>query len=153
MISSFLLLASLITLCKDFYNRVYKLQEDKWDLELATGTKELEINELKEHVNDQRGKLYVSLFLLFISVQTLTFTLSLHYSISIVPPLKKVSKYQTQLEKMRQWTYKLAKMDMRGALKPVSKEIKLDEKLVSTFLLSLFRLDHLFPNSLSNSNL
>ena len=50
---------------------------------------------------------------------------------SIVPPLKKVSKYQTQLEKMRQWTYKLAKMDMRGALKPVSKEIKLDEKLVS----------------------
>ncbi|XP_017492841.1 PREDICTED: troponin I 2-like, partial [Rhagoletis zephyria] len=95
---------ALINLCKEYHNRVYKLQEDKWDLELATGTKELEINELKEHVNDQRGKF-------------------------IVPPLKKVSKYQTQLEKMRQWTYKLAKMDMRGALKPVSKEIKLDEKL------------------------
>ena len=51
------LLGALINLCKEYHNRVYKLQEDKWDLELATGTKELEINELKEHVNDQRGKL------------------------------------------------------------------------------------------------
>lgn len=53
---------------------------------------------------------------------------------SIVPPLKKVSKYQTQLEKMRQWTYKLAKMDMRGGLKPVKKEIDLGEKEVSHVL-------------------
>lgn len=29
---------------------------------------------------------------------------------------------------MRQWTYKLAKMDMRGGLKSVRKEIKLDDK-------------------------
>lgn len=50
------------------------------------------------------------------------------YFSSIIPPLKKVSKYQTQLEKMRQWTYKLAKMDMRGALKSVRKEIELDDK-------------------------
>ena len=49
---------------------------------------------------------------------------------SIVPPLKKVKNYQEQLEKMRQWTFKLAKMDMRGGLKPVKKEIELDEKLV-----------------------
>lgn len=46
-----------------------------------------------------------------------------------MPPLKKVSKYQTQLEKMRQWTYKLAKMDMRGGLKSVRKEIALDDKV------------------------
>lgn len=52
---------------------------------------------------------------------------------SIVPPLKKVSKYQTQLEKMRQWTYKLAKMDMRGGLKQVKKEIELDDKLVNYY--------------------
>ena len=45
---------------------------------------------------------------------------------SIIPPLKKVSKYQTQLEKMRQWTYKLAKMDMRGGLKSVRKEFDLE---------------------------
>jgi hypothetical protein len=38
---------------------------------------------------------------------------------------------------MRQWTYKLAKMDMRGALKPVKKEIVLDEKEVFKFLLIL----------------
>ena len=30
---------------------------------------------------------------------------------------------------MRQWTYKLAKMDMRGALKSVRKEIELDDKV------------------------
>jgi len=93
--------ANLIQVCKDYHNRIFKLNEDKWDLELVTCIKEWEINDLQSRVNDQRGKF-------------------------IIPPLKKVSKYQTQLEKMRQWTYKLAKMDMRGALKPVKKEIDLE---------------------------
>jgi len=95
--------ANLIQVCKEYHNRIFKLNEDKWDLELVTCIKEWEINDLQSRVNDQRGKF-------------------------IIPPLKKVSKYQTQLEKMRQWTYKLAKMDMRGALKPVKKEIELDDK-------------------------
>jgi len=93
--------ATLISICKEYHNRIYKLNEDKWDLELITCLKEYEINDLASRVNDQRGKF-------------------------MVPPLKKVSKYQTQLEKMRQWTYKLAKMDMRGGLKPVKKELELD---------------------------
>lgn len=93
--------ATLIAICKEYHNRIYKLNEDKWDLELVTCLKEYELNDLQSRVNDQRGKF-------------------------IVPPLKKVSKYQTQLEKMRQWTYKLAKMDMRGGLKPVKKEFELD---------------------------
>jgi len=95
--------ASLMAICKEYYNRIYKLNEDKWDLELVTCIKEYEISDLASRVNDMRGKF-------------------------IVPPLKKVSKYQTQLEKMRQWTYKLAKMDMRGGLKPVKKELELDVK-------------------------
>jgi len=70
---------------------------------LATTIKEYEINELASRVNDMRGKF-------------------------IIPPLKKVSKTATQLEKMRQWTFKLAKMDMKGGLKPVKKEIVLDAK-------------------------
>ncbi|KAH7644750.1 troponin I 4 [Dermatophagoides farinae] len=90
-------------ICKQYHNRIYKLNEDKWDLELITCLKEYEIADLQSRVNDMRGKF-------------------------IIPPLKKVSKYQTQLEKMRQWTYKLAKMDMRGALKSVKKEIELDDK-------------------------
>lgn len=89
--------ATLISICKEYHNRIYKLNEDKWDLELAVCLKEYEITDLSSRVNDMRGKF-------------------------IIPPLKKVSKYQTQLEKMRQWTYKLAKMDMRGGLKPVKKE-------------------------------
>jgi len=89
--------ATLISVCKEYHNRIYKLNEDKWDLELCTCLKEYEINDLAGRVNDSRGKF-------------------------IIPPLKKVSKYATQLEKMRQWTYKLAKMDMRGGLKPVKKE-------------------------------
>lgn len=36
-----------MSLCKEYHNRIYKLQEDKWDLELATGTKELEVSNLK----------------------------------------------------------------------------------------------------------
>lgn len=39
---------------------------------------------------------------------------------------------------MRQWTYKLAKMDMRGALKPVKKEIELDDKMVKLNLLEMY---------------
>ncbi|KAH9417974.1 troponin I 4-like [Dermatophagoides pteronyssinus] len=93
----------LTEICKEFHNRIYKLNEEKWDLELITCVKEYEIADLQSRVNDMRGKF-------------------------IIPPLKKVSKYQTQLEKMRQWTYKLAKMDMRGALKSVKKEIELDDK-------------------------
>nr|XP_027206086.1 troponin I-like [Dermatophagoides pteronyssinus] len=96
--------AALIAICKEYHNRIYKLNEEKWDLELAVCLKEYEIQDLQSRVNDMRGKF-------------------------IIPPLKKVSKYQTQLEKMRQWTYKLAKMDMRGGLKQVKKEIELDEKL------------------------
>jgi len=98
--------ATLISICKEYHNRIYKLNEDKWDLELATCIKEYEISDIQSRVNDMRGKF-------------------------IVPPLKKVSKYQTQLEKMRQWTYKLAKMDMRGGLKPVKKEIDLGEKEIT----------------------
>ncbi|XP_054158602.1 troponin I-like [Oppia nitens] len=95
--------ASLIAICKEYYNRIYRLNEEKWDLELITCIKEYEINDLQSRVNDMRGKF-------------------------IIPPLKKVSKYQTQMEKMRQWTYKLAKMDLKGGLKPVKKEIDLGEK-------------------------
>ncbi|CAG2111992.1 unnamed protein product, partial [Medioppia subpectinata] len=102
---------TLMAICKEYYNRIYRLNEDKWDLELVTCIKEYEvrgegsgvgseINDLQSRVNDMRGKF-------------------------IIPPLKKVSKYQTQLEKMRQWTYKLAKMDLKGGLKPVKKEIDL----------------------------
>ncbi|XP_075589891.1 troponin I isoform X3 [Dermatophagoides farinae] len=96
--------SALIAACKEYHNRIYKLNEEKWDLELVVCLKEYEIQDLQSRVNDMRGKF-------------------------IIPPLKKVSKYQTQLEKMRQWTYKLAKMDMRGGLKQVKKEIELDEKL------------------------
>jgi len=95
--------ATLMSMCKEYYNRIYKLNEDKWDLELVTCIKEYEINDLQSRVNDMRGKF-------------------------IIPPLKKVSKYQTQLEKMRQWTYKLAKMDLKGGLRPVKKELDLGEK-------------------------
>ena len=67
------------------------------------------------------------------------------FSLSIIPPLKKVSKYQTQLEKMRQWTYKLAKMDMRGGLKSVRKEIALDDNVSSPITIDLkTRINHLF---------
>ena len=47
---------------------------------------------------------------------------------SIIPPLKKISKTATQLEKMRQWTMKLAKLDMKGSLKPVKKDISRELK-------------------------
>lgn len=35
--------ATLIALCKEYHNRIYKLNEDKWDLELTTCLKEYEV--------------------------------------------------------------------------------------------------------------
>jgi len=48
---------ALTQLCKDYHNRIYKLNEHKWDLELSTCIKEYEINELSSRVNDMRGRL------------------------------------------------------------------------------------------------
>ena len=48
---------ALKELCKEYQNRIYGLNEDKWDLELATNLKELEISEMAASIVDQRGKL------------------------------------------------------------------------------------------------
>ena len=59
-------------MCKEYHNRIYKLNEDKWDLELATCLKEYEINDMASRVNDQRGKLLVTFlasFCLYIFIQ------------------------------------------------------------------------------------
>ena len=49
--------SELQELCKEYQNRIYGLNEEKWDLELATNLKELEINEINTLINDQRGTL------------------------------------------------------------------------------------------------
>lgn len=50
-------LAALIAACKEYHNRIYKLNEEKWDLELVVCLKEYEIQDLQSRVNDMRGKL------------------------------------------------------------------------------------------------
>lgn len=40
----FCLADRLMQICKDYHNRIYKLNEDKWDLELATCVKEYEVS-------------------------------------------------------------------------------------------------------------
>ncbi|CAG2118373.1 unnamed protein product, partial [Medioppia subpectinata] len=90
--------SELIAICEEYHKRIVFLDEKKFDLEVETVGKEYEINELSAKVNDVRGRF-------------------------IIPPLNKISKTATQLEKMRQWTMKLAKLDMKGSLRPVKKDI------------------------------
>jgi len=94
--------AEIITILKEYQQRLYNLSGDKYDLEYQTAKKDFEITDLKGKVNDLRGKF-------------------------VIPPLKKVSATARQLEKMRQFTMKIAKMNMRGELKTVKKEIVLDD--------------------------
>jgi hypothetical protein len=94
--------AELIKICKEYYNRLSKLHSEKFDLEYTVNTRDFEVREIASKVNDVRGRF-------------------------IKPPLKKVSKTQQQMEKIRMFTAKVGQMDYRQSLKQV-KKFELDDK-------------------------
>jgi len=85
--------ATLQSICKEYYERILKLEDIKYDLEYAVRQKDFVVNELSIEVNDLRGKF-------------------------VKPALKKVSKYDGKLEKMAKVAAK-AEMDFRNNLKRV----------------------------------
>ncbi|XP_074601849.1 troponin I-like isoform X2 [Brevipalpus obovatus] len=89
--------ATLQQVCKEYHKRIQDLENRKWDLERETRVKELELKEVQERVNDLKGKF-------------------------VIPPLKKVSKTATQLEKIRMFTARVSQMDYRNQLKAVGKK-------------------------------
>jgi len=94
--------ATLQAICKEYHQRISKLEDVKYDLEYEVRQKDFIINELSIQVNDLRGKF-------------------------VKPALKKVSKYDGKLEKMAKVAAK-AEMDFRNNLKSVkSNKFKLDE--------------------------
>jgi len=98
---------SLQSICKEYYARIQKLEDIKYDLEYEVRQKDFVVNELAIEVNDLRGKF-------------------------VKPCLKKVSKYDGKLEKMAKVAAK-AEMDFRNNLKRVqSTKFKMsdDEKEV-----------------------
>jgi len=96
--------AVLMQICKEYYDRIAKLESEKFDMEYHSRHKELKINELNMQVNDMRGKF-------------------------IKPPLKKVSRFEYgKFEKLMR-AAKKADNDFRANLKSVgpSTKFKLDE--------------------------
>lgn len=85
--------ASLIKFIQDFNKRIVDLEDLKYDLEYVVRQKDFEINELNIQVNDLRGKF-------------------------VKPVLKKVSKYDTKLAKMK--AAKQAETNFRLNLKQVA---------------------------------
>ena len=49
----------LESICREYYSRIAKLEDNKYDLEFDVRQKDFIINELNIQVNDLRGKLYV----------------------------------------------------------------------------------------------
>ncbi|XP_037921694.1 troponin I isoform X10 [Hermetia illucens] len=93
--------AELQTVCKQYWQRMYNLEGDKYDLERAYRIKQLEINDLNAQVNDLRGKF-------------------------VKPTLKKVSKYENKFAKLQK---KAAEFNFRNQLKVVKKkEFTLEEE-------------------------
>jgi len=93
--------AELQTLCKEYHNKIGKLESDKYDLEWTNKIKEHEINELNILVNDLRGKF-------------------------VKPALKKVSKYENKFAKLQK---KAAEFNFRNQLKQVKKkEFEMEEE-------------------------
>ena len=52
-------LDKLQSICREYYSRIAKLEDSKYDLEFEVRQKDFIINELNIQVNDLRGKLYV----------------------------------------------------------------------------------------------
>merc|ERR1712227_1134720 len=91
----------LIQICRDYFDRMYQCESQKYDMEFECRRKDFEINELNIAVNDLRGKF-------------------------IKPTLKKVSKYENKFAKLQK---KAAEFNFRNQLKTVKKkEFTMDEE-------------------------
>merc|ERR1711973_844174 len=86
--------SQLKALCKEYHDRVYTIENEKYDLEKEVEFKDYQINELNIAVNDLRGKF-------------------------IKPSLKKVSKYENKFAKLQK---KAAEFNFRNQLKTVKKK-------------------------------
>jgi len=84
----------LKAICKEYYDRTFLCESQKWDLEYDTKRKEFEIKELNALVNDLRGKF-------------------------VKPTLKKVSKYENKFAKLSK---KASEFNFRNQLKEVKKK-------------------------------
>ncbi|XP_018564826.1 troponin I isoform X10 [Anoplophora glabripennis] len=86
---------------KHYYERILRLEDQKYDLEVIVKRKDIEIAELNSQVNDLRGKF-------------------------VKPTLKKVSKYENKFAKLQK---KAAEFNFRNQLKVVKKkEFTLEEE-------------------------
>jgi len=93
----------LKAICKEYHERLFLCESQKWDLEYEVRRRDYEINELNIQVNDLRGKF-------------------------IKPTLKKVSKYENKFAKLQK---KAAEFNFRNQLKTVKKkefELEDDQK-------------------------
>jgi len=96
--------AQLQQVVNEYHERIKKLEGEKYDLEYQTAKKDFEKRELSAKVNDVRGKFQK-------------------------PPLKKVSKAQQQMEKIKMFAAKANQMNHRMGLKSVKKfDMKDEEK-------------------------
>merc|ERR1712055_1051279 len=86
---------------KQYHDRLFLCESQKWDLEYEVRKRDYEINELNSKVNDLRGKF-------------------------IKPTLKKVSTYENKFAKLQK---KAAEFNFRNQLKTVKKkEFSMDEE-------------------------
>merc|ERR1712058_117033 len=81
-------------ICKEYFDRMYMCESQKYDMEFEVRKRGFEINELNIAVNDLRGKF-------------------------IKPSLKKVSKYENKFAKLQK---KAAEFNFRNQLKTVKKK-------------------------------
>merc|ERR1712106_146561 len=87
--------------CKEYFDRMYMCESQKYDMEFEVRKRGFEINELNIAVNDLRRKF-------------------------IKPTLKKVSKYENKFAKLQK---KAAEFNFRNQLKTVKKkEFTMDEE-------------------------
>ncbi|KAF2357646.1 Troponin [Trinorchestia longiramus] len=93
-LTKYSIIEQLKAICKEYHERLFLCESQKWDLEYEVRRRDYEINELNIQVNDLRGKF-------------------------IKPTLKKVSKYENKFAKLQK---KAAEFNFRNQLKTVKKK-------------------------------
>merc|ERR1719225_2440481 len=83
----------LKAVCKEYYQRIQKIESEKWDLEQSTAANDMKVEEINIVVNNLRGKF-------------------------VKPSLKKVSKNENKFAKLQK---KAQEFNFRQTLKVVKK--------------------------------
>lgn len=101
--------SELVSICKEFHERIKSLENEKWDLEYAVGRKEIEVSCFSSYQSRLRAiirfffsnlvRIYANICV-YIQIHELSSQVNDTRGKFVKPPLKRVPKYEQKIERM-----------------------------------------------------